>query len=70
LLDVAVAVFARAVGGDVVTVDDVAAAIVRDPGEGGNVGGVWDGVRGPAAGGGGGDAGEMLVRDTGVMQAA
>lgn len=55
-LDVAVAVLAVAVGGDVVAVDDVVAAVVCDPGEGGDVGGLGDGFGGPATGFDGGDA--------------
>lgn len=41
-LGVAVAVLAGGVGGDVVAVDDVVAAVVGYPGEGGYVGGVGD----------------------------
>lgn len=50
LLDEAVAVVAVRVGGDVVAVDDVPAAVVGDEGERGDVGGVGDGLGDPAAG--------------------
>lgn len=56
LLDVAVAVLAVAVRGDVVAVDDVVAAVVGDPGQRGDVGGPGDGLGGPAAGLDGHDA--------------
>lgn len=55
-LDVAVAVLAIAVRGDVVAVDDVLAAVVGDPGERGDVGRFGDCARGPAAGLDGHDA--------------
>lgn len=49
-LDIAVAVLSVAVGGDVVAVHDVLAAVVGDPGQRGDIGGFGDGASRPAAG--------------------
>lgn len=54
-LDEAVAVVAIAVGGYIVAVNDVFASIVRDEGEGCNVGGVGYGAGDPATGVRGGE---------------
>lgn len=54
-LDIAVAVLSVAVGGDVIAVDDVLAAVVGDPGQRGYVGRPRDGFGGPSAGLDGGD---------------
>lgn len=59
-LDKTVAVVTFRVGGDVVAVDDVLAAVVRDKGEGGDVGCVGDGFCDPATGVCCGDAGQLL----------
>ena len=54
--DIAVAVLAAAVGGDVVAVHDVPAAVVGDPGERSDIGGFGNGAGCPAAGFDGSDA--------------
>lgn len=49
-LDESIAVLSTAVRGYIVSVYDIMAAIVGDPGKGGDIGGVLDGARRPAAG--------------------